>query len=219
MDQISVLLVEDAELFRDGLRAAIETAGERLQLVGQTDNAPEALRLISELVPDVVLLDLKLDDTMEEAFRLISRVRDLSPATRVVVVSAYGDDTLVFRAIKMGATGYLLKESLGRAEVLQHIECASRDDPVLAPSVARKILAYFRRGERSDRSQAPVEKLSEREQEILNYVAQGLTNMEIAKLLSISDKTVKTHVSNILAKLHLSSRLELKLYAQVKQPR
>ena len=205
MDTISVLIVDDHPVVRRGLRTFLELHDD-LRIVGEASTGSEAASLAEELVPDVVLMDLVLPDF--DGIEATRRIRAVSPATSVIVLTSFADDDKIFPAIKAGATSYLLKDAEPQ-QLVEAVRLASRGEPLLHPKVAARLMQEVSaKGERD-----AVEDLTKRELQVLRLLAQGLSNKLIAQELVVSEKTVKTHVSNILAKLHLSHRTQAAVYA------
>ena len=208
--RIRLVIVEDHPLIRDGLRTMLERQPDML-LVGETEFGDEAIQLVEEQAPDVVLLDLLLDNSPLSGLETLKRLTATSPSTHVLVLSAYSDDDLVFPALLNGAIGYMLKRG-ETDEVLDAVRGAAKGYYHLHPLVIRKLLERLQvpNGATPDPCEAealPVsDKLTDREREILPLLAQGMTNKDIAARLTIAAPTVKTHVSNILRKLGISSR-------------
>lgn len=200
---ISVLICDDHPFVRHGLRTYLETL-EDMEVAGEAADGAEAARLVAELLPDVVLMDLVMPEL--DGVEATRRIREASPSTRVIVLTSFDDDEKVFPAIKAGAAGYLLKD-VTPADLAEAVRKASRGEALLAPSVAARLMQEVSGG----RSAAST--LTERELEVLRLIARGLPNKLIARELVVSEKTVKTHVSNILAKLHLADRTQAALYA------
>jgi NarL family two-component system response regulator LiaR len=201
-----VLIVDDHIIVRRGIRALLATEGE-IEVVGEAQDGQEALERIRALHPDVILLDLLMPrmDGIETTKRVIAE----DPDARILVLTSFAADDKVFPAIKAGALGYLLKDT-GPGELVRAIRRVYRGESSLSPAIARKVLQELARP--SDRPPTP-EPLTEREVEVLQVVARGESNQEIAAELMISEATVRTHVSNILGKLHLASRTQAALYA------
>jgi NarL family two-component system response regulator LiaR len=203
---IRVLIVDDHEIVRKGIRALLATKRD-IQVVGEARDGAEAVTLAQSLQPDVILMDLMMPKM--NGIQATRAITDGQPAARVLVLTSFAADEQVFPAIKAGALGYLLKDS-GPQELVQAIRQVYRGEPSLDPAVARKVLS-----ELSAPPQKPLtpDPLTARELEVLRLVAQGKSNREIAGQLVIAEETVHTHVSNILNKLHLASRTQAALYA------
>jgi DNA-binding NarL/FixJ family response regulator len=208
-DALRVLVVDDHDLFRTGLRNLLEDEG--VLVVAEAAGGAEAVRIVRELAPEVVVMDLNMPGmTGVEATRQISIV---APLTRVVVLTISDQDADVMDAILAGACGYLLKDS-SIQELIQGIRSAAVGEALISPSIAAKVL----RRVRSTTSQPEIEKairaeLSEREIEVLKLIANGNDNAQIAAELHISPKTVKNHISNILMKLQIGNRIQAAVYA------
>lgn len=204
--KIRVLIADDHAILRKGIRALLGTEPD-MEVVGETADGLETVVQAQALQPDVILMDLmmpKMDGI--EATRQITAEQ---PGVRVLVLTSFAADEKVFPAIKAGALGYILKDS-GPAELVQAIHQVYQGQPSLEPAIALKVLREI-----SHPPQRPptVDPLSERELEVLRLLAQGKSNREISDLLVITELTVRTHVSNILSKLHLASRTQAALYA------
>ena len=193
-EPIAVLIADDHPFVRHGLRTFLETLDD-VEVVGEAGNGAEAVEQAARLVPDVVLMDLVMPEL--DGVEATRRIRAESPSTKVIVLTSFDADEQVFPAIKAGAAGYLLKD-VRPAELAEAVRKASRGEALLAPSVAAKLMQEVA-GDRS-----PAAGLTERELEVLRLIARELV---------VSEKTVKTHVSNILAKLHLTDRTQAALYA------
>ncbi len=203
---VRVLIVDDHAIVRKGIRALLSEAGG-FEVVGEADNGQAAVLLAQQTQPDVILMDLLMPgvDGIEATRQITSR----QPATRILVLTSFAADNKVFPAIKAGALGYLLKDS-SPDELVRAIRQVQRGEPSLHPTIARKLLQEIARP--AEREPAP-EALTARELEVLQSIAQGLSNQEIADRISISESTVRAHVSRILGKLHLASRTQAALYA------
>jgi NarL family two-component system response regulator LiaR len=204
---IRVLLTDDHAIVRKGISALLATERD-IQVVGEACDGQEAVVQAEALRPDVILMDLVMPKL--DGIEAISQIMAKLPSTRILVLTSFAADEKVFPAIRAGALGYLLKDS-GPEELVGAIRQVHRGEPSLEPSIARKVLLEL--------SHPPTEKtltvdpLTQRELEILRLVAQGCSNKEIALKLVLSELTVRTHVSNILGKLHLASRTQAALYA------
>jgi NarL family two-component system response regulator LiaR len=203
---ICVLVADDHAIVRKGIRALLATEPD-IEVVGEAENGREAVTEAERLQPDVILMDLVMPEV--DGIEAIRRITGRQPEARILVLTSFAADDKVFPAIKAGALGYLLKDS-GPEELVQAIHQVYRGESSLHPTIARKLLHELSRP--SERPPTP-EPLTEREVEVLRLVARGLSNQEIADQLVISEATVRTHVSNILGKLHLASRTQAALYA------
>jgi NarL family two-component system response regulator LiaR len=203
---IRVLIADDHPIIRDSLRTLISTEAD-LKLAGEAVNGDEAVKKALELKPDVILMDLVMP--VKDGLQAISEIKRTQPDVSILVLTSFSDEDKVFPAIRAGALGYLLKDSAPH-ELLKAIHDVYRGEASLHPSIALQLIREINRPS----NLPPVENpLSEREVEILKLVAQGLTNQEIAQKLSRSEWTVRTHVRNILGKLHLANRTQATLFA------
>lgn len=203
---IRVLIADDHPIVRDSLRTLITTETD-LELVGEATNGEEAVIKANELKPDVILMDLVMP--VKDGLQAIGEIKQAYPEISILVLTSFSDEDKVFPAIRAGALGYLLKDS-SPDQLLKAIYDVYRGEASLHPSIALQLIREINRP--SDLP--PVENpLSERELEVLKLVAQGLTNQEIAARLSLSEWTVRTHVRNILGKLHLANRTQAALFA------
>ena len=204
--RISVLLVDDHAVVRQGLRAFLSLQDD-IDVVGEASDGQEAVGMVKELLPDVVLMDLIMPNM--GGIQATREVRRLSPGTQVLVLTSFAEDDKVFPAIKAGAMGYQMKD-VSPVELADAIRAVHRGDTPLHPEIAKKLMREFADPARRTLQR---EDLTEREQEVLSLVAQGMSNRDIAERLVLSPKTVKTHVSNILSKLHLADRTQAAIYA------
>jgi NarL family two-component system response regulator LiaR len=207
-DRIKVLITDDQAIVRKGIRALLTTEAD-IEVVGEAENGVEAINQIAKLSPDVTLMDLEMPKM--DGIEAIRRITADQPKARILVLTSFATDDKVFPAIKAGALGYLLKDS-SPEELVQAVRQVYRGESSLHPTIARKVLQELSRP--PEPKQIPtIEPLTEREVEVLRLVARGLNNQRIADQLVISEATVRTHVSNILGKLHLASRTQAALYA------
>lgn len=205
-DRITVVLVDDHEIVRRGVRAFLATQPD-LEVVGEAATGEAAVQVAGEHAPDVALVDLLMPGIGGvEAIRLLKRA---SPHTQVVALTSYHEDEHIFAALRAGAVSYLLKD-VPAGELAETVRRAARGESVLHPRVAARVVQGLRGGR--DVPNAFVE-LSERELEVLRLIAAGLSNGAIAEKLVISEKTVKGHVSNILSKLHILDRTQAAVLA------
>jgi NarL family two-component system response regulator LiaR len=203
---IRVLIVDDHTIVRKGIRALLAEI-EGIEVVGEADNGQAAIAQAETLHPDVILMDLAMPKM--DGIEATRQIKTSQPESRILVMTSFAADDKVFPAIKAGALGYLLKESAPE-DLVQAIHQIHRGESSLHPTIARKVLQEITHP--SDRPPTP-NPLTEREAEVLRLVAQGLSNQDIARKLNISDPTVRTHVSNIMSKLHLATRIQAALYA------
>lgn len=205
--QITVLIVDDHKVVRRGVRAFLETQSD-LAVVGESESGTAALKLVEEFAPDVVLMDLVMPDM--DGVEATRQVKQISPRTQVIVLTSYHQDEYIFPAIRAGALSYLLKDAEPE-ELADAVRKAADREAVLHPRVAARVVQELH-GARSDTPNAFTE-LSDRELQVLRLIADGMNNADIAETLIISEKTVKSHVSNILGKLHLADRTQAAVFA------
>lgn len=206
---IRVLLVDDHEMVRMGLASYLSTEDD-IEVVGEASSGEEGVRLVEEMQPDVVLMDLVMEGM--GGIEATRKVREVLPHTKVIVLTSFIDDEKVYPVIEAGAFSYLLKTSRA-SEIVKAIRAAVEGEPVLESQVASKIMARFRTG-----AQTPVhQQLTPRELEVLLLIGQGKSNQEIADELIIGIKTVKTHVSNVLSKLGVEDRTQAAIYVHKHQ--
>ncbi len=210
--KISVLIVDDHQVVRQGLRTFLELH-EDVVVVGEADDGLAAVEMVRQLEPDVVLMDLVMPRL--DGIAATRQIKVLGTRTQVIALTSFTEDDKVFPAIQAGASSYLLKD-VSPDELIEAIRAVHRGEARLHPNIARKLMDATRVSHQAvpgREGQAPVADLTEREREVIRLVAEGRSNSEIARALVISDKTVKTHVSNILSKLDLQDRTQLAIYA------
>jgi DNA-binding NarL/FixJ family response regulator len=206
-DKIKVLLVDDHAIVRQGLRTFLELQDD-IEVVGEAENGAEAVELAQQREPDVVLMDLVMPEMDGiEATRQICAIR---PGTKVIALTSFAGDDNVFPAIKAGAAGYQLKD-VSPSDLVDAVRAAYRGETLLHPEIAKKLMTEV--ATREDKPEADLDELTERELDVLRLIAQGFSNQEIAQELTISEKTVKSHVSNILGKLNVDDRTQAAIYA------
>ena len=209
LDEVRVVVVDDHDQFRTGLKSLREEQG--VNVVGEAPNGQTAIRLASELAPDVVVMDLNMPGlTGVETTRKLSGV---APLTRVVVLTISADDKDVMDAVMAGACGYLLKDS-SIQDLIVGIRAAAAGESLISPQIAAKVLRRLRsQSSNEDAAETIRAELSDREIEVLKLIANGKDNAQIARELFISPKTVKNHISNILMKLQIDNRIQAAVYA------
>jgi DNA-binding NarL/FixJ family response regulator len=203
MELIRVLIADDHPLFRDGLRAMLAAAAET-ELVCEAATGDEAIAQAADLQPDVLLMDLQMPGT--NGIEATRRIRQTSPHIAILVVTMFSDDDSVFAALRAGAQGYVLKGA-DRAELLRAIIAISRGEAIFSPAIAKRLMRHFATLS-AERMPTVFPELTDRERAILELIAQGRSNTEIANRLVLSPKTVRNHISNILSKLQVADRTQ-----------
>ncbi len=206
MDQIRILIADDHPLFRDGLRALLESVPD-MQVIGEVATGNEVMAQAQALQPDVILMDIKMPGL--NGIEATRRILQASPHIRILVITMFEDDESVFAAIRAGARGYLLKGAV-QEETLRAIRAVASGEAIFGPAIAERLMHYFGSTRPAGKS-GPAQffpELTDREYEILALLAQRKSNSEIAAHLVLSPKTVRNHVSNILSKLQVADRTE-----------
>jgi NarL family two-component system response regulator LiaR len=203
-ERIRVVLVDDHHVVRQGLRTYLESFPD-LEVAGEASSGEEVLRHIEQWLPDVVVMDLLMPGGID-GIETIRRVHQLTPQTRIIALTSYTDDARIVAVLRAGAIGYVRKDA-SPDMLLASVRAAARGQSLLDPVVSSAVLQELSHGEKTEIA------LSEREQEVLRRLALGRTNREIAEEMILSPETVKTHVGNILAKLHLVHRTQIVVYA------
>jgi DNA-binding NarL/FixJ family response regulator len=209
---IRVMIVDDQELVRTGFRLFLETQPE-LEVVGEAADGEEAIDRVRELLPDVVLMDIRMPnmDGVEATARLTSGAID--PPPRVLVLTTFDLDEYVFGALRAGAAGFLLKDA-SRERLVEAIRVVHNGDALLSPSITRRLVEDFAaRTDPIEPADAVLAELTPREREVLVLVAHGLSNTEIAARLVVTEATVKSHVGSVLLKLGLRDRVQAVVFA------
>jgi NarL family two-component system response regulator LiaR len=207
MDSISVLIVDDHDVVRQGLQTFLDLMDD-IEVVGQANNGVEAIAQTSRLGPDIVLMDLMMPEM--DGIEATRQIGSKNPSTKVIVLSSFSDDDKVFSAIRAGAKGYLLKD-ISSTELADAIRAVHKGDSQLHPEIAKKMINQFVDLEK--KPEGVSKDLTPREIEVLRLVAEGMNNAELAQALFISEKTVETHVHNILSKLNLADCTQAAIYA------
>ena len=205
-EPIRVLIVDDHMMVREGIKSVLHQFDD-ITVVGEAANGVAALEGVRALAPDVVLMDLVMPDM--NGIEATRRIKAEAPQTRILALTSFSTDDLVFPALKAGAMGYLLKDADSK-DLVRSIRQAHRGKSSLHPIIARKVLDGLCEAQRP---RTKPESLTGREQEVLELLTHGLTNQQIAAELAVSQATVRTHVSNILAKLHTANRVQAVLHA------
>ncbi len=212
-DKIAIILVDDHSVVREGLHAYLSTEPD-IEVVGEAGNGRQGVKLAADLVPDVALVDLVMPDPSPgpagpmDGILTIREIKKVSPHTQVIVLTSYADDEKIFPAVRAGALSYMLKD-VSAEDLAKAIRAASRGEATLHPQVAARLMSEVG----GEKREPGVDALTEREMEVLTLIARGMSNREIAQALVVAEKTVKSHVSNILSKLHLADRTQAAIYA------
>lgn len=208
METVRVLIADDHPMFRKGLTAALQ-AMENVELAGEAATGTQAVEMATRLQPDVVLMDIHMPDAANPQWDGIQATREitrLSPHIGVILLTLIADDNAIFEAMRAGARGYVLKGA-DQGEVERAIIAVVHGEALYSPAIAQRLIAFF--AERSVHlPQRAFPELTEREREVLELIAQGRNNTEIARRLTISDKTVRNHVHNVFSKLQVDDRAE-----------
>ncbi|TET37509.1 MAG: response regulator transcription factor [Dehalococcoidia bacterium] len=206
MGKIRILLAEDHVVVREGTRELLQQEGD-LEVVGEAGDGEEAVRLASELEPDVVIMDIAMPKL--NGIEATRQIKVLRPATAVLILTAYDNDQYIFALLEAGAAGYLLKNVRGR-ELIDALRAVHAGESVLHPVVARKVIDRFAKKPSEERA---LDLLSEREMEVLKLAASGMSNKDIAQELFLSVRTVQAHLGSIFNKLGVGSRTEAVIYS------
>ena len=209
---IRIVVADDHELFRRGLRMVLEDE-DGIDVVAEVGDGKAAVDAATDEAPDVVVMDVRMPQL--SGIEAAIRIKDVLPATKILMLTISDEEDDLYEAIKAGANGYLLKE-ISIDEIGNAVRSVHAGQSLISPSMASKLLNEFAtmiKREEEEKEQVPAPKLTPREMEVLEHVAKGMNNREIAKALFISENTVKNHVRNILEKLHLHSRMEAVVYA------
>lgn len=208
-NKIRIVIADDHPIVRRGLRTVLKTQPD-MELVGEAENGAKAVEQVKTLQPDIVIMDLQMP--VQDGMSAIHELNRAHSTARVVVLTSFPDDDRVFAAIKAGATGILLKDSPPK-DLLDAIRRVAQGESALHPTIAMKVLLEIKQPTRNPTGMEP---LSPRELEVLGFLALGMTNSEIAEKLSVSVRTITTHVRAILDKLQLANRTQAALFAQEK---
>jgi len=205
-NKIQVVIADDHPIVRQGLKLVIDTQPD-MAVIGQAENGDEALQLIIDLSPDIVVMDLKMPK--KDGVATIQEIGNLGLEIKILVLTSFSDDDMVLEAIQEGANAVLLKDSPPE-HLIKAIRAVYHGESVLHPTVAQRLMKKY---QQSSKLELPEKTMTAREIDVLNCLALGLSNREIAEQLSISMRTVTTHVQNILNKLGLENRTQAALYA------
>ena len=204
MENIRVLIVDDHAVVRDGLTSMLNREKD-ITVIGEATNGLEAVERARALRPEVILMDLRMPEM--DGVEAMRKIREDTPDTKFLVLTTFDTDEYIFDAIEAGANGYLLKDT-SREELFKAVRAVHQGESLIEPGVASRLLTRFAQLSRKEGQGTDTENLSEREIEVLQQMARGSPNKEIAKDLVISESTVKTHVANIFQKLEVKGRTE-----------
>jgi NarL family two-component system response regulator LiaR len=208
MDKIKIMLAEDHKVVREGTRRLLESQSD-FEVVGEASDGIEAVELAKKLKPEIIIMDVSMPRL--NGIEATKQIKALYPNIAILVLTGYDDDEYVFALLEAGAAGYLLKESSGE-ELIEAIRQVMTGEPVLHPRIMKKVLNRLRTPVEETSPQTPSEVLSDREMEVLRLAARGMSNMEIADSLTLSVRTVQTHLRSIFNKLGVGSRSEAIVY-------
>lgn len=201
VEKIRVLIADDHTLFREGVNAIFSSVSD-VQVVGQAANGVEAISLANNLKPDVILMDIQMPQV--NGIEATRRILKVNPQVGIIVLTMYEDDDSVFAAMRAGARGYILKGA-DQKELLRAVRAVASGEALFGPDIAMRLMNYFSKSKVETASE-PFPELTDREREVLDLIANGKNNNDIAQQLSISPKTVRNHVSNIFNKLQVADR-------------
>lgn len=208
MSKQRIILVDDHEVVRLGLKSLLDRHSQ-FDVIGEASNAKEAMEQVERLMPDVVVMDIRLPGT--SGIEACEEITKKYPDIRVIMLTSYAEDDMLFSAIRAGASGYVLKQ-IGAEDLMKAIEAVGRGEALLDPAVTQRVFQEVRRAVKEEESLA-FSTLSQQEKHVLILVSEGRTNREIAKSLYLGEGTVRNYVSSILSKLGVSNRAEAAAYA------
>lgn len=206
-EKLKVMLVDDHEIVRQGLKALLE-AEDDIEIVTEASNGREAVEMAKTYVPNVIVMDVRMPDM--NGVEACREIRDEDPGIQVIMLTSFSDDEALFNSIMAGAAGFVLKQIRGR-DLIEAIRTVGAGDSLLDPSVTKRVLERLRKAKFDDKD-PKLARLSPQEERILEMVGEGLTNRQIAENIHLSDKTVKNYVSTILQKLEVARRAEAAAY-------
>ena len=204
MEKITIILADDHVLVREGTCRLLEREDD-LHVIGEAGDGEEVVKLATELRPDVAIVDIAMPRL--NGIEATKQIKALCPATAVLILTAYDDDPYVFALLEAGAAGYLLKNVRGR-DLIEAVRAVHAGESVLHPAIARKVIDHFARSPSKPPVERALDRISERELEVLKLAARGLSNKDIARHLNLSIRTVQAHLSSAFSKMQVGSRTE-----------
>lgn len=207
MNRIRVLLAEDHTIVRKGLRSLLDDETE-IEVVGEAEDGQQAIELVQRVQPDVVLMDITMP--VLNGLEATRQIKKLFPQVKVVVLTVHSSEEYIFQILRAGASGYVVKQA-AVSELVQAIQTVYRGDSFLSPSISRQVVEEY--GRRAEAIEDKYDRLTDREREVLQLIAEGRANREIAQLLHVTVKTVEAHRAHLMDKLGLRSTAELTRYA------
>ena len=212
-DKTRIVLIDDHPLFREGVAYTLRSEPS-FEVVGQGESLDEAVQLIADLRPDILLLDINIPGG---GIRTAEKIATSYPMTKIIMLTASSDDDDLVKALKAGARGYILKGVASR-ELISIVRAVQAGEGYITPSLAANLLSEMAGGQRPSKPEVnPLDELTKREREILEHIAEGLSNKEVGQRLHVSEKTVKHYVTSVLQKLHVRNRVEAALLVQRNQ--
>jgi two-component system, NarL family, response regulator NreC len=206
---LRVLIADDHGVVRQGLRALLEKS-PRVSVIGEAADGRDAVRLASELNPDIIVMDIAMP--LLNGIDATTQITARFPDVKVIILSMYSDESYVLRALSAGAKGYLLKDS-AETDILPAVQAVAQGRPFFSPSITRTLLEEYLESKKKSKLEDSYDLLTDREKEVLQLIAEGKTNKEIATILELSPHTVETHRQNLMQKLDLHNTAEIVLYA------
>jgi len=207
MNKISVLLAEDHTIVRKGLRSLLDAETD-IEIVGEAEDGQQAIELVQRLLPDVVLMDITMP--ILNGLEATRQIKKLFPQVKVVVLTVHSTEEYIFQILRAGASGYVVKQA-AVSELVQAIQTVYRGASFLSPSISHQVVEEY--GRRAEAMEDKLDRLTDREREVLQLIAEGRTNREIASRLHVTVKTVEAHRAHLMDKLDLHSTAELTKYA------
>ena len=209
MEKIKVLLAEDHTIVRKGIRSLLDSE-DSIDVIGEAENGRDAVKKVEQLHPDIVLMDITMP--VLNGLEATRQIKKMFPEVKVLILTVHANEEYIFQVLKSGASGYLIKQA-APAELITAIQAARHGDAFFSPKISRKIIEEYNRQSEEEHGMSSFDKLSRREREVLQLIAEGKSTRKIADLLFVSIKTVETHRAHLINKLNIRSTAELTKYA------